>query len=433
MAMKELVGTRLRENRLKAGVRQAELARRVGISPAYLNLIEHNRRRIAGKLLSDLARALDLDAAILEQGAEAALLEGVQAAAAAHSDVEVELREVDQLASRFPGWARLVVAQHQKQSGLERGIEELTDRMAHDPFLAENLHEILSVVTAIRSTSSILHQTPDIDPEWRARFHANLLEDSARLAATAQSLVTHFDELGDSGTGLSTPQEFVEGVFAAQGFQLARLERDADAVEDEVEACEAPDRASRAAARAVFSRYAQDARALPLGSLHALLGEHGFDPVAILSQTGLDPALVLRRLAVLGADDGAPSTGLVICDAAGALTFRKPLAGFAAPRYGAACALWPLYQSLHRLSEPMLRTLEMPDTHRYTTFAVCQPRVLGYGVPPVLESVMLVVSEADVARRVEDGVALEVGVSCRICPRADCAARREASVLSERV
>jgi len=433
MPERELVGTRLRENRLKAGVRQAELARRVGISASYLNLIEHNRRRIAGKLLSDLARALDLDAAILSRGAEGALVDGLHIAAAQHP-IDVEIDEIDQFASRFPGWARLVVEQQQRRASLERGIVELTDRMAHDPFLSESLHEVLSAVTSLRSTSSILHQTPDIDDDWRARFHANLLEDSTRLATTTQALVAHIDQLGSAEAEFSTPQEYVETAFDQQGFRLDRLEQDPDAAEAELATHGAIDPASRGAMRAVLARYGQDARALPLDQLRALVARHGFDPVAILAHTGLAPALVLRRLAVLQPKDGAPETGLVICDGAGALTFRKPLPGFAAPRYGAACALWPLYQSLHRPAEPLMRVLHMPDGRRYVAYAVCTPLVQGFGAPPVLEAVMLTLA-LDEAQGVADirDAALDVGVTCRICPRSTCAARREASILSERI
>ena len=38
-----LTGTRIRERRLALSRRQADVARAAGISPAYLNLIEHNR------------------------------------------------------------------------------------------------------------------------------------------------------------------------------------------------------------------------------------------------------------------------------------------------------------------------------------------------------------------------------------------------------
>ena len=43
------------------GITQAELARRLEISPSYLNLIEHNKRGIAGALLRRTAEALGLD------------------------------------------------------------------------------------------------------------------------------------------------------------------------------------------------------------------------------------------------------------------------------------------------------------------------------------------------------------------------------------
>ncbi|MGB5871554.1 MAG: helix-turn-helix transcriptional regulator, partial [Albidovulum sp.] len=46
MARLALTGTRIRDRRLLLGQKQADLARKVGISPAYLNLIEHNRRRV---------------------------------------------------------------------------------------------------------------------------------------------------------------------------------------------------------------------------------------------------------------------------------------------------------------------------------------------------------------------------------------------------
>ena len=74
MARDTLTGSRIRERRSIAGMRQADLARQVGISASYLNLIEHNRRRIGGKLLLDIAQVLGVEPSMLTQGAEAALI-----------------------------------------------------------------------------------------------------------------------------------------------------------------------------------------------------------------------------------------------------------------------------------------------------------------------------------------------------------------------
>ena len=135
------------------GMRQAELARRAGISASYLNLIEHNRRRIGGKLLLDIAAALDVEPSLLSEGAEAALISALREAAADRADAGAEADAVEDFAGRFPGWAAVAAAQHRAIEGLERTVEALTDRLAHDPHLAASMHEVLSTVTAIHSTA----------------------------------------------------------------------------------------------------------------------------------------------------------------------------------------------------------------------------------------------------------------------------------------
>src|SRR5690606_10257475 len=57
-----LIGQRLREMRLERGVRQADLARTIGISAAYLNLIEKGRRAVQLPLLLRALEALEVDA-----------------------------------------------------------------------------------------------------------------------------------------------------------------------------------------------------------------------------------------------------------------------------------------------------------------------------------------------------------------------------------
>jgi transcriptional regulator with XRE-family HTH domain len=62
-------------------MKQSALAEAAGISPSYLNLIEHNRRRIGGKLLIGLARALGVEPGVLSDGADATIHDTLRAAA----------------------------------------------------------------------------------------------------------------------------------------------------------------------------------------------------------------------------------------------------------------------------------------------------------------------------------------------------------------
>ena len=68
-----MVCTRIRERRIMVGIKQADLAQAAGISASYLNLIEHNRRRIGGKLLVAIAKVLEVEPSVLSEGAAAAL------------------------------------------------------------------------------------------------------------------------------------------------------------------------------------------------------------------------------------------------------------------------------------------------------------------------------------------------------------------------
>ena len=78
------IGARIREKRIQLRIRQSKLAQIVGISPSYLNLIEHDRRRIGGKLLTDLADALSLDVDLLSEDGKSSKVARLEEAAHYH-------------------------------------------------------------------------------------------------------------------------------------------------------------------------------------------------------------------------------------------------------------------------------------------------------------------------------------------------------------
>lgn len=424
----QLTGNRIRERRLVIGLKQSELAERVDISPSYLNLIEHNRRRIGGKLLVAIARALEVEPAALSEGADATLYDALQSAAQGAGTVfgaTPETDRIDELAARFPGWTALIATQQKRIAGLEALVEGLRDRLNNDPVLAESMHEVLSTVAAIRSTADILVRDPDIDPAWRGRFHRNLHEEAERLSHRATAMLTHFDDPQDStGRNLSTPVETAEAMFDAVGHHFAMIEAEGEAAIAGVleGAAGMEDPASHALGRMWLQRYADDAARLPLAVIGPAAHEAGFDPAQLLSLGGGDVALVLRRLATLpqtGAH-AAPAFGLAVCDGSGALTFRRRIAAFSIPRFGAGCPLWPLYRALGRPGQPELAEIEMPQGGRFRAWAVSQPLApTGFGEAPVMQATMLLTPVGE-----SGGEALPVGPGCQLCPRTDCAARR---------
>lgn len=425
-----LTGSRIRERRVMAGLKQADLAKRADISPSYLNLIEHNRRRIGGKLLVDIAHALGVEPSSLTEGAETALLATLREAASGADMAEAEFARIEEFAGRFPGWAGLLADSQRKVETLQRSVEALTDRLTHDPHLAASLHEMLSTVTAIRSAASILAEPGDIEPEWQRRFNRNIYEDSARLADTSRSLAQYLEASDSEASETNAPQDELDSVFQKTGFHLPALETphaSVDAAVDEL------GRGLSQAARWLLARalvsYRADAVRMPLAECADTTAVSGSDPFAFAARFGCDLASAMRRLAHLPEDILPDPVGLAICDGSGVTTFRKPLPEFPLPRLGAGCALWPLYRALARPMMAHVEVMEQPAraTARHRGIAIAQPTGPARpGNDVLFESHMLIVPEP---KRGSPDSLRQVGLTCRICPHANCEARREPSIM----
>ncbi len=442
MLKSQLAGNRIRALRKARKLAQAELARLAGVSPSYLNLIEHNRRRASPALLDAIAETLNIPAETLAQGAEDALVEVLRASAAVTSaEIVPELDRLEELIGRFPGWAGHLASLAQRVETQERAIERLSDRMAHDPNLSAALHEIVSAVTAVQSTAAILVETGELDRDWREKFHGNIHADSQRLARAAEALVAYLDASGEEA-GLAAPQEELESWLARHGNHFAAIEEPdppdlAALTEGQAELAS---HAAREMARTWLVQAHTDARALPLAPLLAALramlaSGAGFRPDALAEVLDVPMDRLFRRLATLPEARDLPRFGLVECDGSGTLTQRHPIEGFALPRFGGACPLWPLYQALAAPLRPLSALIEFPGrpAPRFLAFARAEPiRPAGFQAPVVLRASMLLVPATPA---VLGGVPpalpqLEVGSSCRVCPRLACIARREPSIVA---
>lgn len=426
MPREGLTGSRIRERRSVAGLRQADLARALGISASYLNLIEHNRRRIGGKLLLDIARLLSVEPSMLTEGAEAALIATLREAATSANFSATETTRADELAGRFPAWAEVLATGHRRIATLERTVETLSDRLTHDPHLAASVHELLTTAAAIRSTAAILADEGELTEEWRNKFHSNLNEDSRRLAESSKSLVEYLDANQGVEDAAASPQDEVEAFLNDHDYVFDDLEKgltDPDAIISAAPSLKS--NGARYMASGILERIVQDAQKVSAPAFDAALEAHGADPVLIARALNAPISLVLRRMALRPALDA----GLVVCDRAGSFLFRKPSAGFVIPRFGSACALWPLYAALSQPGQVIHTPLVQlgRGRARFDCYAVSE--VVGhpvYNQAPLVQAAMLVVPDTSI----EDQGATEVGATCSVCPREICPGRREPSILS---
>ncbi len=420
-ASSDITGSRIREQRLARGMKQGALAEAVGVSPSYLNLIEHNHRRIGGKLLLELARVLDVEPSVLTEGADAELSALLDAAARSQVGLGAETDRIDEMGARFPGWTALIAAQEARLQALDAQVEALRDRLSHDPVLAEAMHDVLSSVAAIRSTSDILVRETDLDPAWRGRFHRNLHEEAERLSNQATGLLAQFEAPDAEG---GSPAETVEAMFDAAGHVFPQIDAEGgaaiDAILDQTPGMD--NSATRAMGRTRLMEYAADAALLPMEPFVAAARDVGFDPVTLVGRLGVGVAPVLRRMASLQPETGAPPTGLAICDASGAMVHRRRLSGFALPRVVAGCPLWPIYTALSRPGQAEEAEIEMPHGARFHAWAVAEASEgRAFGAAPALRGTMLIMEASPRDRPLPT---IAAGPGCETCARIGCDARR---------
>ncbi|MGB0498170.1 MAG: short-chain fatty acyl-CoA regulator family protein [Rubricella sp.] len=439
-------GLRIRERRRLLGISQTELARRAGISASYLNLIEHNKRTIGGRVLEALARELDLPPSALSRETELSVIGELRAAADDIPDTGAELDRTEEFVSRYPGWARLLTTLNEQNARQRATLDLLSDRLAHDPVLQDTLHEVLTRVTAVHSTAGILSAEAESLPADQAqRFIKSLDTESARLARVAETLTRYFDRVEASDQPGRLPGEELDAFLLKRHNRFPELEtiepgRDpADTIGAILTAPDAPHTpAGRAEARRHLERYAADAAVLPEPTFSRFAEGARYDPTRIAMHFGRPLAQVLRRLAHLARPGGEePLFGLLEVNAAGWILHRSPLPAFTPPRAGAPCALLPIYEALSVPGRPLLRRFALAGGRSFHSLSIAEhdgPGSLNDTAP--VSATMLFIGAEDAARTalaaadIAEREPRPVGIGCRLCTRQACAYRVETPVLA---
>ncbi len=441
-------GLRIRQRREYLGMKQAELARVAGVSASYLNLIEHGRRRIGGKLLLSIAGALETEPVSLTEGEDPVLLAELRAAARENGDTGALVPEDPEvLLQHSPDWAKLILAQQARISALQKMVTVLNNRARHDPKLAESLHEMLSTVTAIRSAASILAQPKDVSPEWQGRFSRNILEDSRRLAEASRGLASYL-EIGteDGSEAAKAPEDELAEFQKHRAHHVAELEAQTVSGDDSsniVSAILTESNLSehgKTLLESWLNSYAKDVSILSLSDLADALMQDGPDPFVIANRLGLAPDLVMRRMANLPADiaHSGGAIGLIICDASGALIYQKPLPELAFSNShlsaGPPCPRLPLFKALIQPLSAIRTIASVPGvTGDLICDAIALPNSPSFlpGQVTQLRAHMLVRRAGPSLQEATNQHREPIGITCRICPRQNCDQRRVPSLLAE--
>ena len=452
MSKAVFLGRRIRSLRMRLGLSQVALAKRLGISASYLNLVESDRRPVTSSLLLELSRALDVDLRTLASGAGGELLAALEEAFSdpVFEDHPLTSADLQQFIESSPGMARAVLHLHQCYRSARGTLEALgerprddqreigsVDRMRHS---FEQLTEFIQLhsnyfPTLEAEAERVLaaseregHELYDRLTQYLEREHGVRVRV---LTVTEMAGAVRRFEPGERELRLSEIlrrgsrnfQLAVQIALLGSGAALDALVADPVLTSSE----------SRSLCRLALASYFAGAVLMPYDRFLHSAETSRYDVELLGHQFRVGWEQTCHRLTTLrrpGAE--GVSFYLLRVDLAGNISKRFAAAGIRFPRFSGLCPLWNVHSAFLQPGRVRVQLSRLPDGHTVLAVArTVERHRRGYGAPdaPFAVGIGCDVHEA---RRVVYADALDienletavpVGITCRLCERADCTAR----------
>ena len=439
------VGPTLRRLRRDRGLTQADMAADLEVSPSYVALLERNHRPLTAEVLLRLAQtyALDITALAANDGAdETARLQAVLKDPI-FTDIDLPAMETGDLVTNFPGiteaFARLYTAYQEGQLALaDQGVEARMTRglVADDTpdpvaesrrFLGARNNNFAVLDEAGERLAAAIAGHDSMAAYFKARhgLEVRRLPPEVMIGSTRRLDWHHRAVLLDD-----------EMDNASQRFQLAQqlayleMAPAIDAIIAETRfATESGERLTRRA----LAGYAAAAVLMPYSAFARAVEQRRYDVEALARQFGASFEQIAHRLTTLQ-KPGAERVPFffIRVDEAGNVSKRLDGAGFPFARHGGGCPLWNVHRAFRTPRQIITQWLELPDGQRF--FSIARTVTAGgggFGRPRVDRAIALGCSAEHAGRLIytqdDPGLSPEsatpIGVTCRLCHRAECTAR----------
>jgi predicted transcriptional regulator/DNA-binding XRE family transcriptional regulator len=443
---KMLIGPQLRQLRKAHKQTQAQMAARLGISAAYVNLLESNQRSMSVQVLVALTEAYGVDwRGLVGDGEEKRI---------------PELRS----AMRDPIF-----------TGEAPDLQELRAALDHAPRLVSrflqiydshrNLTDRLGRQAGTGQTDELLSTTPGTAIHDFFRDHQNHFDELERAAQEARSRIGGAADdmyaslkrhlrvehgVGARLVGLEDMRETLRVFDRSQGevrlsealdhpnrvFQLAHvvgLLTCADVVDDLVQKAGVSDPDGRARLSVELVNYFAGALLMPYDEMYEQAEGTRYDIDRLASAFGVSFEQVSHRLTTLQRDGkrGVPFFFLRV-DRAGNVTKRFNATPFTLAEQGGSCPVWNIHAAFRSPGVVVPEFVELPGGGRYFTLCRTTDRPVFGRRTQDRRLVIALGCEAAQAERVcysegfdpqDTSIFAPIGISCHVCPRQACSQR----------
>lgn len=430
MERKTYAGAKLREIRQRRGLTQTAFAKSLGVSLSYLNQMERNHRPLSRATVLALAEQ-GVDITPLDANETARLIADMREALADPVfDQTPALAELEVLAANAPKLAHSFLSLHRAHRAANERLAALDDRIGREDTVAGR-----SPWEEVRDFFHYCDNYIDAVDKSAEGFVGRAGGDVRALAGWLQN--RHGVDVRFEGAALRRYDPATKALTLAPGpahvfhlaHQIALLEQN-DLIEATLDLANFRTPEARDICKIGLANYFAGAVLLPYTAFAEAAQATRHDIEMLADQFSASLEQVSHRLSTLqrpGAK-GVPFF-FVRVDQAGTITKRHSATRLQFARYGGACPLWNVHQAFETPGRIIRQLAETPDGVRYLCLArdVAKPGgafraptrryAIGLGCEVRHAGQMVYADDLDVAN---DAAYQPIGVSCRICERADC-------------
>lgn len=436
------IGGRIKRLRRHKKVSQTALAEALGISASYLNLLEHNRRRVTVALLFKAASYFGVEPGELAESEEPRLAGDLMEIFGDELFVDCDLtnQDIADLATSNPAVGRAVTRLYDRYRQLkpggpaypspaDAGGPVATDAVSD--FLQANANHFPALEEAAgRVRTDIDAASESFEHGLRSYLH-NVFGLQWRLAALPPGVTRRVEEA--QGLILTADLLPAETAVFAVAQHLGRIGAGSTADRIIGDAL-LPEEAVPVAKNALTSYFAA-ALMMPYDAFLTTCRETRYDIERIGRRFRTSFEQVCHRMTTLQRPgrSGVP-LHLVRTDIAGNISKRFSLSGIHIPRHSGACPRWNVYGAFLQPERINTQISQMPDGQRFFCIAKAvtkggyrhnEPRrhvSIGLGCHVAFASELVY---ADGIELSNPELTVPIGVGCRICPRKGCAQRAQ--------
>ena len=448
---KTFIGPQLRRLRQDRGETQGQMARKLGISTAYVNLLENNQRSVSVAILLRMFEVYGVDWRDIAEDDSTARLSDMRAALQdpIFDAIRPDLHELRAAQAHAPGLIGAFLQLHRSYlaasdqllalaaQGAETSIGASPEGAVHNVFRRNRNHFPALEEAATAFWGGAPPAPDDLYSAIKARLAAahGIAVRLKRVAEMPQSLRRH--DAARAEVWLSEALDHPNRVF--QLVHVAGL-IECGPMLDALATQGTGDAQGRARLRVELANYFAAAVLMPYDAFlsEAQASKYDFDHLA--TRFGVSFEQACHRATTMQRDgaQGVPFFFLRI-DKAGNVTKRFNATDFHLAEYGGACPRLDVHLSFRLPGRIVPQLVEMPDASQYFVFArtVDRPTFARSGQDNRLAVAMGCTVEHAPMIGYAEGVSLgsapvtPIGINCRVCPRANCDQRaHHASILT---